>query len=330
MYFVPDYQLNILSDSEFSTKIQDITAQLDQHRNSGYFNSFDGEKIFYEYFLAENSRASVVIVHGLSEFTKKYYEVTYYLLHLGYNVFLFDQRCHGLSCRLTDQVDLLHVDRFTDYAKDLEEYINRIVLPADSKPVYLYAHSMGGAVCAMYLATHPDVVTKAVLSAPLFDPQIGKVPYWIARPAIFAVTVLLGAKAKSSRSREFNPEYPFSKSSDESFARFTHNMDMRRANVNYQSTPTSNGWVNGSLHLRTDILNNRVAGRIRTPILLISAQEDATVKNWAHARFAQLCPSCKLITLKNAKHAMLTGTPEIIAEHLKLVFDFFGAEEVST
>ena len=328
MHFVPDYQLKILSENEFSEQIEHIDRELDKYRISGFFNSFDGQQIFYEYFLAENSRASVVLVHGLSEFTKKYYEVTYYFLRMGYNVFLYDQRCHGFSCRLTDRIDLIHVDRFSDYADDLDTYINKIVLSASSAPVYLYSHSMGGAVAVLYLAKHPDKVAKAILSAPMFAPTTG-VAFPVARVAMSVNAALQQKTSKFRFSAEFNPEGNFERAMDESRSRFDRNMGMRRNDPHYQSTPMTVGWVHNSLALRAIILSPRVVGRIRTPLLLLSAGQDTVVNTEPHYRFAEKCSSCRLAVLKNAKHAMLTGTPEVIAEHLKLVFDFFGTGEVS-
>ena len=125
MRFVPDYTLQILSEEEFPAGIREIERQLDACRHEGYISSFDGTRLHYEYFLAENSVASVVIVHGLSEFTKKFYEVASYLLRQGYNVFLYDQRCHGLSDRLTDRIDLIHVDRYRDYVEITTAQIRR-------------------------------------------------------------------------------------------------------------------------------------------------------------------------------------------------------------
>ena len=79
----------------------------------------------------------MVILHGMSEFTCKHYELAYYLLQQGYNVFLYDQRGHGRSQRLTDRIDLIHVERFSDFVEDLDLFVNNIVLPAADKPLYL-------------------------------------------------------------------------------------------------------------------------------------------------------------------------------------------------
>lgn len=324
MRYIPNYELKVLTNSEFKEQIATIEATLSEYKNEGYFKSFDGTNIHYEYFLCENSKASVVIVHGLSEFTKKYYESTMYFLNQGYNVFLYDQRCHGLSDRLTKRIDMIHVKSFKHYAKDLDLYIDNIVLKADKKPIYLYSHSMGGAVTATYLTQHENKVEKAVLSAPLFQPEIGNVPLPIAKGGIKMLSILVGPKRKYSGSKEFNPNFEFEKSDDESYSRFEHNMSMRVNNENYQTTPMSLDWVNSALGHSLYIRRKRVVDRIKTPVLLITAENDTVVRIQPHYDFAKMCPLCEHVVQKGAKHAMLTSTDEIIAQHVDCVMKFFA------
>lgn len=313
----------IISEEKFPEEIVKIENELEKIRNEGFFDSFDGKKLYFEYFLKQNAKASVVIVHGLSEFTKKFYEIAWYLLCEGYNVFLYDQRCHGRSCRLGARGDILHVDKFTDYAADLNEFINEVVLKASSEPVYIYSHSMGGAAVALYLSKWQDTVKKAVMSAPLFDPCVAKVSHRVARASALVSCILFGKRQKFWTSGEFNPETPHRKSLDASFCRFNHNMNMRRENREYQTTPMSNGWVYNSLCLRSQITKSKLASKITTPILLISAENDKIVEAQPQIEFAKRCKTCELISLKGANHAMLTGTQETITEHVSAVLNFF-------
>ncbi len=324
MRFNPNYKLNILSDEEFPTAVTNMEKQLDNCRNSGFFDTFDGKKIYYEYFLCENSRASIVIVHGLSEFTKKFYEVATWFLNQGYNVFLYDQRCHGLSCRLTDRVDLIHVDNFNDYVKDLSVFIDNVVLPAEEKPLYIYSHSMGGAVTAMYLAQHKDKIQKAVLSAPLIEPTVEKVPSWLVRLYVYFGMKKYGSKSKFIFSKEFDPERANKYSMEPSKNRFSHNLNMRCNEPRYQSTPMTYGWVYNSVLLPIRILKRQVAGSIKTPVLLLSAEKDTVVRNDAQVRFAKKCRTCKMVTVNNTDHSMLTASYEVICEHVKQVLDFYA------
>ena len=165
--------MSVLTEENFDIQMPLISARLDQRRCEGSFEGFDGKPLYYEYFQNAQSHAAVVILHGLSEFTAKYHEFVWYLQEQGYDVFLYDQRCHGKSCRLTQRQDLLHVDRFDDYVKDLHCFVSNVVQKATALPLYLYGHSMGGATSALYLAQHPEVFQKAVLGAPMIQPLTG-------------------------------------------------------------------------------------------------------------------------------------------------------------
>lgn len=323
MRFVPDHQLHILTDDAFASAISGIEARLEACRNSGFFDAFDGKKIYYEYYLAEGSHASVIIVHGLSEFSRKYYEMATYFLNQGYNVFLFDQRCHGFSDRLTDQIDLIHVDRFSDYVADLERYIDTVVLPTEQKPLYIYSHSMGGAVTALYLAKHPGMIQKAVLLAPLVEPQVGKVSPTAARISIRISVILRGAKKKFPFSQEFKPDHPHRPSAEPSKNRFYHNLNMRRNEPRYRSTPMTLGWIDQALRLKSILLSPSVAGAIQTPMLLLSAERDSVVVNKAQRQFADRCPACHMEVMADTNHSLLTGSLETMTTVITRTLDFY-------
>lgn len=321
MLFKPTNSFEIIEENEFFDKFHILEQELDECKTSGYFSSCDNKKLFYEYFLCENAKANIVIVHGLSEFTKKFYEVSYYFLSMGYNVFVFDQRCHGLSERLTDNKDLLHVDSYQDYVNDLEKFIDEIVLPTQNKPLYLYSHSMGGAITVLYLKKHKNV-QKAVLSAPLFEPVIGVVSPKIARSGVGMASLVINKKRKFPLSKEFNPEVKYNPKSEASFARWTRHISLRRENEFYQTTPMSWGWVNATLKLRKP-LTQHIAKKITTPILLVTAKKDTVVDCVSHYEFAKNCTCCTLEEIENCGHAILSGDERILSQHLTSVFSFF-------
>ncbi len=327
MRFVPDYQLNIIAESDFVQGIRDVEQKLIDRMVEGSFQAFDNTEIHYEYILAQDSKASIVIVHGLSEFTKKFYEFIYYALNQGYNVFIYDQRCHGLSGRLTDQLDLLHVDDFRDYVKDLSQFIDEVVVPTEDKPIYLYSHSMGGAISALYLSGCSDRVKKAVLAAPMFLPVVQQVPTWLARHSVRVGRLFFGTKRKFFLTSEFDPDIPYRERYGSSKARFEHNMKMRKENPQYQSTPMTFGWIYNALIVGSRIFKRKVIDNIHTKILLISAENDMTVRNEPQHRFAQKCKTCEFKEIKGASHALLESDEKMMSEILQLTFDFYAEHQ---
>lgn len=323
MKISPNFQLSVLQEDELREKMSAISGQLDLCRQEGTFAGADGQQLYYEYFQCENSRGAVIVVHGLSEFTAKYHEFAWYMLHQGYDVFLYDQRCHGRSCRLTPRPDMIHVGAFADYRKDLHSFICNVVRKATSLPLYLYAHSMGGAVAAQYLAKYPDTFQKAVLSAPMIEPLTGSVPVPLAYTALTALSFLGRGKQKFWMADEFDPEYPFERSHDQSRERFLRNMDIRLANPCYQTTPQTVRWVQQSISLRAKLTNPRFLKKIQTPILMIRAEQDSVVSMDAQNAFASNCPACRMVILPKTTHAMLCGTQEVITAHIQQVLQHF-------
>lgn len=323
MKFKGTGNFEIISEKDFPEKIKLIEQQLLDCRKDGCFESFDSKKIYYEYFLAENSIGSVIIVHGLSEFTKKFYEMAYYFLSKGYNVFLYDQRCHGLSERLTEDKDLIHVDSFDDYVADLDCYIEKIVLSAADKPLYIYAHSMGGAVALKYLAKETVQVKKAVLSSPLIKPKTANYPTFLALVSLKLSMLFLGKADKFKYSGSFNPNYPHTKSQDSSENRFNYNMALRVNEPMYQSTPYTLCWAYCALRLEREFINKKFTDRIHTPVLILSAEKDTVVSNSSQSKFAEKCELCRIKTMKNSKHSVYSSNSSTIELFMNEVFSFY-------
>lgn len=325
MKFHSEHRLCVPDETDFDESIARMLQRTDECRTEGYFSGFDGEKLYYEYFLAEASRGAVVILHGLSEFTRKYHEFAYYLLDNGLDVFLYDQRSHGHSCRLTSHKDLIHVDRFSDYEKDLQCFLDQIVRPNTQGPLYLFSHSMGGAVAAFYLAHNAGVFQKAILSAPMVEPLTGNVNPGFARAGLSAWLLFHDRKEKFWYTNEFDPDYPFARSQDQSLARFQHNMRLRLSDENYRTTPLSMGWVHQSLSVKKKLTCRRFLKNIQTPVLMLCAEHDRVVSEKAQAVFAQRCDACHRMVLPGTTHALLSGTKESILNFVRLVLDHFSA-----
>ena len=323
MKISPSYQLCVLSEEEYNEKMPQISSQLSACAQEGTFQGFDGVKLYYEYFQAQDSHGAVVIVHGLSEFTKKYHEFAWYFLNQGYDVFLYDQRCHGRSARLTARKDLIHVDNFADYTKDLHCFVNNVVRKVTDKPLYLYGHSMGGAISARYLARYPEVFRKAVLSAPMIQPMTRGVPVIVAQVALTFCVWAGQGKKKFWGADEFDSEYPFERTHDRSRARFERNMQIRRNDEHYCTTPQSIRWVQGSVLLRSKLTGKGFLRKIKTPILMICGELDTVVRLDAQLDFEKNCPACRRVVLNNATHSMICGTQETITEYVTQVLEHF-------
>ncbi len=323
MLFNPTYKLNILGEDEFSDEICAIEHDLEKYAVTGCLKSFDGSEIAYEYFLADKSKASIVLIHGFTEFYKKLYEMTWYFLNMGYNVFLYDQRGHGLSHREVDNLQLTHINNFDDYVKDLEYVIDNIVKKAaPASPIYLFGHSMGGAVASLYLEKHGNEIERTILSSPMVCPKTHGIPGGFVKKAAASYAKKEGWNARFHQSADFNPNPSFNHSSDASLARFKHNLDYRINDEHYQTSSFTNKWMCEALDVRKRLLNRKTMGKIQTKILIISAENDRVVHTRPHHTLSGILPNSTLIVMPGAKHTVYTASEPLLHSFYETVFDF--------
>jgi alpha-beta hydrolase superfamily lysophospholipase len=147
----------------------------------GFFTGVRETKIYYQSWLPEgDSRAVLLIVHGLAEHSGRYINVVNHMVPSGYAVYGIDHIGHGKS-----DGKRLYVERFQDYTKTLKNYFDMIRKWQPKKPIFLIGHSMGGLISAAYLLEHQDELSGVVLSGPLI-----KVPDNITQATIFAGKML--------------------------------------------------------------------------------------------------------------------------------------------
>lgn len=324
MYLTQDQKLQIIPEEEFPAAIVQIEEELSHIRREGYFSGEGGAKIFYEYFPARDPIGSVIFVHGLSEFTKKYYEFALYFLNQGYNVFLYDQRGHGKSHRDVGRPELIHINSFDQLAADLDAYIETVVRPASSVPLYLYAHSMGGAVGLFYLADHGDKLKKAVITSPLMLPRMNDLPVWPIWLMTAVGQLLCGPRARFRLSGEYEAGKPYIPIPGDSPNRVRYCLAWREREPMYRSTPMTVGCVRNTLRLRRRLLRKNVTQAITIPTLMLCADTDSLVRTQYQGQFAGCCPACTHEILTGANHALHMDCDEILEKTLKKVFSFFS------
>lgn len=325
MLFTPTNRIDILQENDYAERMIEIESALSECKNAGFYRSQDGAKLYYEYFLAENSRGNIVVVHGFTEFLQKYYEMCWYFLQMGFNVFMYDQRGHGLSERIIQDLRIVHIERFEQYVDDLDAFISNIVAPnGENKPVYIYAHSMGGGVAAEYLCRENSKVQKCVLSSAMISPTTYGVPAAIVRRLVRRDAVRKGWNVPFRYAASFSENPDFHQSNDLSRARFDHQLALRIAEPKYQSSAATNRWVYEALGVQGRLMHSLRRRKMRTDLLIICAGQDKTVRVSAQKRMARRIPEAKLVCFENARHTIYNGTPEMIERYVDLTISFFA------
>ena len=135
----------------------------------------------------EEARASLLLVHGISEHMGRWEHVAAFMTSRGLEVHGYDHRGHGKSGG-----PRMDCDHFGRYVEDLEQVV-RAVQRAD-RPLVIYAHSMGGLIAVLYAESARPQPDYYVFSAPALE---GNAPAWMKVGAKLASRVAPGLRVKS-------------------------------------------------------------------------------------------------------------------------------------
>ncbi len=127
---------------------------------------------------ASNPRGTVIFVHGWGDHSGRYKEIGLFLADSGYAAFGLDFEGHGLS-----PGKRAFIADFQDLVGDLAAFVASIKAEAGGAPLFLCGYSMGGCVCATYMAFHENEVAGVVFnaSALVVSKHISNIKKFLAR-----------------------------------------------------------------------------------------------------------------------------------------------------
>lgn len=282
--------------------------------------------LYFEFYPRKEFLGTIVICYGFTESALKYHELIYYFYRQGYQVAVQDHRGHGKSLREVDDPGIVHVEQFSQYVTDLHGFVRQVVRPREEgKPLYLYAHSMGGCIGALYLERYPKEFAKAVLNAPMLGIVLEKYPIWAAR-LFCSVKVWIGSgKKRVFFHSEFRPDEPFSSCGTDSKARHQYYLELRRKNQAYQTSSASYQWAREAFRAGGQALRRREMRRVTIPVLLIQAGKDRVVRAKEQYRFIDGIQNGKLIQMQDSSHDIYSGEDAVISKYLEQLFEFLRA-----
>ena len=153
----------------------------------GTLKGIRNASIYYQYWLPEGeSKAVLLIVHGLAEHSGRYMNVVNYMVPLGYAVYGIDHVGQGKS-----DGTRVYVKRFEDFTDTLKIYFDMVRNWQPEKPIFLVGHSLGGLISVAYLLDHQAELKGAVISGPAV-----KVGDTISPTAIFMGKVVSALMSK--------------------------------------------------------------------------------------------------------------------------------------
>jgi len=106
-------------------------------------------------------KARVLMIHGVSEHSGRHLGTEQALLNAGYAVVRFDLRGAGRSGGRRQWVR-----EFNDYVEDVSTVYRWICRELPPAPLFLFGHSLGGAIALTFLEAYQKAFVGCVLSAP--------------------------------------------------------------------------------------------------------------------------------------------------------------------
>lgn len=277
------------------------------HVKNGNFLTRDGIRLNYYHAEHPQPKGVIVILHGYCGFWGKYHEYAWYLWQAGYTIFFLEQRCHGYSGGKLPEFDVIHIDTFDTYVEDLREFMDRVVLPASGElPRLLLAHSMGGAVGALFLGTHPEYFAGAVLTSPMLKLQTGKMTPRRIKGVKAYMRVTRREKKLCFGEHRFVPEPKFPNTSTLSKARYIYFFRQRIYDSHYRTAGATFGWVMAAVEVSSLILER--ADRIRVPVTLMQAGIDTLVDPAGFDAFMARVPQARKYLYENSKHELFNSS----------------------
>ncbi|WP_337270126.1 alpha/beta hydrolase [Oryzifoliimicrobium ureilyticus] len=275
-----------------------------ENRSEGYFETYDGLHLRYGIFRSVGpAKGTVVLLQGRSEFIEKYYETIRDLTTRGLWVATFDLRGQGGSPRLLKGRQHGHVQRFSDYERDLDSFLDTVVLPDTKLPFYLLGHSTGGLIAlaaAPYLATR---VERMVVSAPFLG-LTGQIVSELAirRVSRLASGIGFGSSALINRTR---PMHFASNPLTSDQTRFERNQGIADAYPSVKLGMPTARWLAECFRAMDRVLTAEHLSSITIPTLLIAPTRDGVVPYLAQERAARYFRAAQLVPINGARHEIL-------------------------
>jgi len=293
---------------------------------SGFLEVRKGVRIRYARWpsLLRERRGTVCIFPGRAEFIEKYFEVVGELRRRGFAVAILDWRGQGGSSRLTRNAFAGHVRDFTDYEDDVSLFMREVVLPDCPAPYFALAHSMAGTIL-FGAATHRSCwFNRIVMTAPMLKitglpmsaSATGQLADLLSFFGLGRSPVPGGTKRNTLLQRfENNPL-----TSDHE--RFMRNQSVLNAAPQLAIGPPTIGWLRAALAAIADITSEQFPNRLRVPVLMFAAGDDAIVDPRAIEDLASYLKIGSQIVMRGSRHEILQER-DAIRQQFWAAFDAF-------
>lgn len=260
-----------------------------------------GFRIATHYWLPENPRGTLVVVHGYYDHVGIFGNVIEFGLAQGLAVLAFDLPGHGLSSG-----EPVAIDSFDQYADVLDALLSAMQ-PSLPAPYYALGQSTGGSVLLNYLWRYDAArvaprLQRIALCAPLILPRGWR------RSGRFLYALVHRFIQRMPRGRSHSSHSP-------GFTRFVNELDC------LQSPTLSVRWVGA---MKAWDQQFRAFPPLANSVLILQGTDDQTVA-WHYnlRQMARNLPLAKLYFIEGAGHQLVNESDEYRTQVFAKLHDYF-------
>ena len=249
-----------------------------------FFDTFDGNKIFYRKWNFEKDKKTLIIIHRGHEHSERLNILTQDEKFLKYNIFAYDLRGHGYT-------KIKSSPNSMDYVRDLDSFVKHIKSEYQIKEedIFIIANSIGGVILSAYVHDFAPNIAGMALLAPAFEIKL-YIPF-----AKQLVTLLTKIKKDAKVMSYVKAKV------------LTHDVEEQNK---YNNDKLINKEINAKLLIDLANMGKRLVEdsmAIELPTIIFSAEKDYVVKNSAQKKFFLNLSSKKreFIELENFYHGII-------------------------
>jgi lysophospholipase len=274
---------------------------------AGYFQTFDGMKLRYAVFRSGSQvpTGTVVLLPGRNEPIEKYLETIRDLNAMGLWVAAMDWRGQGGSPRLLKSRPRRgHARRIRDYERDLDLFLEQIVLPDAKLPFFILGHSMGALIALKAAPRLANRIERMVLVSPFVGAAGLGIPNWLLK--LLAKTATLFGFGWMQFSRDTLLNRPFKDNTVTSDpARFARNQAIIQTHPKLGIGPPTARWISVMIETIEDVMTMDHLRKIEVPCLVIAPSSDQIVPYERLEELSRKFRAGKLLTIPGSQHEVL-------------------------
>lgn len=309
--------MNAIDDSMINSWYSDKFTE-------GFVHSSGQGSIRYSFKQGQPGLGSIVIVPGRTECIEKYMELLWDLRDLDHTICLYDQLGQGKSDRQLEDRNKGHITDFQIYVSDLIKIIETIVLPAQSGPVCLLAHSMGATISVLASQRRVEMISGLILVSPMFQINTGKLlPPFLAELLCNFVCFAGGRSGYVWGGGPYRQDADFKGNLlTTDLNRFQLNNQLIRQNPEVALGSPTFGWLQAAYRAMRKV--RRQPSAAVCPTIIFRSLDERVVGLKEMERYCNEDRNCQLVTYRDCRHELLMERDEIRDDLIARVHHFLA------